>query len=47
MTYGLKEGYWLVNGTKAYVQLILGKWHYFIVLRGWKRLMGNEKLEKI
>jgi hypothetical protein len=44
--YGLKEGYYMIDGQRGYVQRLLGKWHYFIVLRGWKRLR-NERLEKV
>lgn len=45
--YGLKEGYYMIDGQRGYIQRILGKWHYFIILRGWKRLLGDERIEKI
>jgi len=45
--YNLSEGYYMIDGQRGYIQRILGKWHYFIILRGWKRLLGNEKIEKV
>lgn len=45
--YGLKEGYWKVNGRKAYIQLLMGKWHYFIVLGGWKLLLDSDRVTKL
>ena len=36
--YRLREGWYMINGDKCFVQLLLGKWHFWKLLTGWKLL---------
>ena len=44
--YGLKEGWYKVNGRKSYIQLVMGKWHYYTVLSGWHLLLDSDRVGK-